>query len=54
MPESQSTQEFRRLSRTRQAPKRYGFHVDNAELIIDDDPTSYKEAMFDIDFDKIA
>ena len=43
------TQLLCRLSKIRQAPKKYGFLMDKDGLIIDYDHTSYMEAMLNID-----
>ena len=50
--EAQDTQDFRRSSRIRHAPERYVFLISESNDVVvmdDDDPTSYEEAMSNVD-----
>ena len=54
MTEQPQDYELRRSGRERHEPERYGFHIDEEhdQVIDNDDPTSYDEAMHDIDLVK--
>ncbi|WRX12996.1 Integrase [Theobroma cacao] len=51
-PQSQEAQPLKRSSRILQALKRYGFLLERNALPINDEPTTYEEAMLDIDSKK--
>ncbi|WRX11052.1 Reverse transcriptase [Theobroma cacao] len=51
-PTESKAQPLKRSSRIRQAPKRYGFLLERDALPINDEPTTYEEAMLDIDYEK--
>ena len=49
---AQETQVLKKSIRFRQVPDRYGFLLERDVLPIDEEPTPYHEAIFDIDSDK--